>query len=114
MGVLDKDTVSFSMNGQVHQSWEWSHSDKAKNWQVYTSTNVCQINESWKKYGIYSFGFLYSAQLLAHLSYQSWERGLRFKCATFMYVLITTVLKQKFLHQEWSRNSVCVCVHACI
>lgn len=114
MGVLDKDTVSFGMNGQVHQSWEWSHSDKAKNWQVYTSTNVCQINESWKKYGIYSFGFLYSAQLLAHLSYQSWERGLRFKCATFMYVLITTVLKQKFLHQEWSRNSVCVCVHACI
>jgi hypothetical protein len=114
IGVLDKDTVSFVMNGQVHQSWEWSHSDKANNWQVYTGTNVCQINKSQKKSGIYSFGFLYSAQLLVYLCRESWEHGLRFKCATFTDVLITAVLKQKFLHQEWSGNSVCVHVHECI
>jgi hypothetical protein len=66
---------------------------------------------SLKQYGIYSFGFLYSAELLVNLSHQSWERGLKFKCATFTDLLITLVLKQKLLYQEWLGNTVYVCMH---
>jgi hypothetical protein len=46
------DHLSFGTSGDgvhVHEKWEVHHSDQANTLQVSPSTNVCQINQSWKQ-----------------------------------------------------------------
>jgi len=54
--------------GQVHESSERDHNDQANIWHLYTTTIVCQVNQSWRQQDCYLLGCLHSAESLVRLS----------------------------------------------
>jgi hypothetical protein len=77
----------------VYESWERDRNDQANIWQVYTSTNICQLNQSWERYDSYSLGPLtthnYWRICQVHLSWEHCVAGVSFRAVTIQQIPAT-------------------------
>jgi len=54
-------------SGHLNKPWECDHHVQANIRHVHPRTNICHLNQSWKKFDNYSLGSLCDGQLMVHL-----------------------------------------------